>query len=736
MPVVEPRVVNVRVSGQRLVLQAQLDGRPRGDGSRAPDEFVLHERRTGRQVRVALATSGSGAEVVADVEVGQLLAAQAPSTWDVRATPNGGDAAAGCDVVSDLDATLTPSAFIPQGERLYRVRPRSTRSGRLEIAVVEMPPHAEVGRVLVQDGGLAVEAVLCHMPPPPPGTTASLVASLRGRDDEVTAPAELRGSEVRGVLPLVGLGSDVAKTEYWDLSLRVEGAGTLRLAGHLDGVADKKTAYVFPKVTLPFPSGSRSLQPYFTVNNGLSVRSRPVNAGAPTPSMAPGPPVEQAMGDSWQKAVQRRLLHVVRSSAVPLARTIIRRFPARRPVPSTGRGRPRISILIVHGYGMGGTVRTVFNQAAYLGRAYDVEILSQFRARKQPFFPQPSGVALTPLDDRTEAGRERWPVRLLQDRLSRMPSLLVHEADVSFERCSLWTDVQLVRRLRRHRGGILMATRPSLNLLAAQLAAPGVITVGQEHMNFQQHRHVLAVDLHREYRRLDALTVLTYGDLEDYTRTLFGSGTCVVRIPNSLTPLTGGPADPRSKVVVAAGRLTHQKGFDRLIPAFEQVLREHPDWTLRIYGSGPHRRRLERLVVERGLYNNVLLMGRAERMGDELAQGSVYVLSSRFEGFGMVLIEAMSKGMAVVSFDCPRGPADLITHGVDGLLVPNGDVDALARAILDVVGDEDRRRRLGVAAVESAGRYNPEVVGGQWDDLFDRLLVERSPSWWPPRSAT
>jgi len=204
----------------------------------------------------------------------------------------------------------------------------------------------------------------------------------------------------------------------------------------------------------------------------------------------------------------------------------------------------------------------------------------------------------------------------------------------------------------------------------------------------------------------------------------------VVRIPNSVSPLTGGPADPSRKVVVAAGRLTRQKGFDLLIPAFEQVVRRHPDWTLRIYGSGPHRQRLRRMILERGLYNNVLLMGRAQRMGDELAKGSIYVLSSRFEVFAMVIIEAMSKGLAVVAFDCPRGPSDLITHGEDGLLVPNGDVDALARGLLQVVEDEGARRRLGAAAVHTAGRYGAEVVGRQWDEFLQDLLDERSPSWW------
>jgi glycosyltransferase involved in cell wall biosynthesis len=129
----------------------------------------------------------------------------------------------------------------------------------------------------------------------------------------------------------------------------------------------------------------------------------------------------------------------------------------------------------------------------------------------------------------------------------------------------------------------------------------------------------------------------------------------------------------------------------------------------------------------------VHLMGSTNTMGEELAKASVYAMSSRFEGFPMVLLEAMSKGLAVVSFDCPRGPADLITPGEDGLLVPNGDVDGLARGLLQLIEDEELRRRMGAAAVRTAARYEVEAVGRQWDRLLADLLEELSPSWWRDR---
>ena len=120
--------------------------------------------------------------------------------------------------------------------------------------------------------------------------------------------------------------------------------------------------------------------------------------------------------------------------------------------------------------------------------------------------------------------------------------------------------------------------------------------------------------------------------------------------------------------------------------------------------------------------NRCHLNGPVEDVVKAYQESSIFVLSSRFEGFGMVLIEAMACGLPVVSFDCPAGPDEIITDGVDGLLVPSGDVHALAEKLMVLMSDENLRRRLGQQARQTAQRYEMTTIANQWIALFEKVI--------------
>src|SRR4051794_39588267 len=251
--------------------------------------------------------------------------------------------------------------------------------------------------------------------------------------------------------------------------------------------------------------------------------------------------------------------------------------------PSRGADEGRIHIVLEHAWGVGGTIRTSFNLASHLARRWDVEIMSARRSREESFIPFPPGVTVTALDDRT------LPSGMLARLLGALPSVLIHPYDYVYPRASLWSDVVLIRKLRSIRSGVLIGTRPAYSLVVARLASPGVVRVAVENMNFHSHRRRLSRDVRRELGRFDAIVVLTGDDARDYRQELDGAPTRVEQIPNALPELGGGTSALDEKAVAAAGRLTGQKGFDLLIRAFSQVVRERPDWVLRIYGDGSQR---------------------------------------------------------------------------------------------------------------------------------------------------
>ena len=222
------------------------------------------------------------------------------------------------------------------------------------------------------------------------------------------------------------------------------------------------------------------------------------------------------------------------------------------------------------------------------------------------------------------------------------------------------------------------------------------------------------------YRDVDLMLLLTQHDAERFEIEGFNN---VGVMHNSLSFYPDSPSDQTAEVVVAAGRLAPEKGYDRLISAFAKAGAEHPGWVLKIFGTGPLHDRLAKQVESLGLAQRVLLPGLAGDMAAELTASSVFALSSIHEGLPMALAEGMASGLACVAFDCAPGVREIVTDGVDGIVVPPRNVEALAEGLARLMGDRDLRLRYGAAARQSVRRFAPDQVLAAWEDVF--ALVER-----------
>ncbi|MEU3135535.1 glycosyltransferase family 4 protein [Streptomyces sp. NPDC007027] len=382
-----------------------------------------------------------------------------------------------------------------------------------------------------------------------------------------------------------------------------------------------------------------------------------------------------------------------------------------------------ISFLLHNAYGIGGTIRTTFTLARTLAEQHDVEIVSVFRHRDAPVLGAPEGVTLRHLVDLRKKSAAYDGERAEHAR----PATVFPRGDSRHQQYSRLTDARIAAHLQGVEADVVVGTRPGLNVHLSRQTRRGPVRVGQEHLTLDSHGYRLRREIAHRYTLLDALTTVTRADADDYRSRLRLPGVRIEAIPNAVPEPACPPADGHLKWVVAAGRLHRVKRYDHLVRAFAQVSAARPDWRLRIYGggdaTGDEQAALRVLVDELGLHNHVFLMGSVNPMEAEWPKGSIAAVTSERESFGMTIVEAMRGGLPVVATDCPHGPAEIIEDGVDGRLVPVGEPDAIAAALLQLIEDDGLRRRMGGAALKASARFDPARVAEQHERLFTELVA-------------
>jgi len=360
----------------------------------------------------------------------------------------------------------------------------------------------------------------------------------------------------------------------------------------------------------------------------------------------------------------------------------------------------KILIVIYNITPSGGVERAAVNLANSFADTSKVNIVSLYSEEGQPFYPLDERVTITHLGIPFTPGLRHYAAQNARS-LRALHTCLTFTPDTTT---------------------LGMSVNPNLLLAALKVAGTPGRFVGCEHLPYAAAPRAARLLRRAAYPRLDDVVVLTEADQDTFQQRL---GLTPHVIPNQLPFLPTEPALLTARRLIGVGHYAPVKGFDRLIEALSPVLREFPDWTLDLYGKGEQEAELRHLILREGL-GNVRLCPPTREIERAYLGSSVFLMPSRFESFGLVMIEAQACGLPVVAYDVPHGPRTILGGG-GGVLVPDGDAQGFAQAVRSLIVDRELRERMGAEARQNALRFDPATIRQQWIDLLGPSPLSRHP---------
>lgn len=367
-------------------------------------------------------------------------------------------------------------------------------------------------------------------------------------------------------------------------------------------------------------------------------------------------------------------------------------------------------------YNPGGMERVLLNKVTYLSAlpGWEVSVVTTDQHQRPPFYPFPEQVRMTDLGINYSEDNEKgaWKkitgyLRKRKEHKRKLTALLLKEKpDIVV---SLYpSESSFIPEIQD--GSKKVLELHYCKFFRLQYGRKGLLGLIDQWRTRQDERIV---------RRFDKFVVLTNED-----KGYWGNLPNLEVIPNAAKLVSDRCSDVKNKRVIAVGRLDYQKGFDRLLQAWQIVCQndKYADWYLDIFGQGEWKEMLQQQIDEAEMSNRVYINRPTTNIGEEYAKSSMLVMSSNYEGFPMVMIEAMACGLPVVSFDFKCGPKDIIRPGENGLLVRNGDIEGLATAMMKLMDDAAYRQRLSENAKCIISTYAEETVMQQWITLFTTLV--------------
>lgn len=223
-------------------------------------------------------------------------------------------------------------------------------------------------------------------------------------------------------------------------------------------------------------------------------------------------------------------------------------------------------------------------------------------------------------------------------------------------------------------------------------------------------------------KKADAIVVLTDEDKQNYKKEVRIKGK-IIRIYNPMESFEDNNVGYNldSKLIISAGRLTAQKGFDMLVDVADIVLKRNPDWKWIVCGEGEERKALEEKIKKCGLEQKLILQGNVNNIEDYYRKSAMFVLTSRAEGFGLVLTEAKKEGLPCVSFRCPAGPSEIILDDINGYLLDCFDIEQMAEKINQLIENQDIRKKFSDNSMVGTEKFNIDKISEQWVELIEQI---------------
>lgn len=353
--------------------------------------------------------------------------------------------------------------------------------------------------------------------------------------------------------------------------------------------------------------------------------------------------------------------------------------------------------LLVYDYSLhGGAEKVALNLANEFATKYEVHFISCFSERQKPIVPLDERVKTFVVDYKTQS--LTWNALKLSGKLKKY--LLANSVHLLI---NITAGINTI--------GVLATAGTDIKLIYAEHSNLSNQMYGKKH----QFRQWIGA------KRADYIVTLTQQDKQAFIEKYHIEEKC----QNIYNWYDGQQVskcyDTNSKKIITVGRLVPVKGYDRLLTVAQKVFACHPEWTWDIYGEGPLLDEMQKEIIEKGLESNVFLKGNRKDIMDLYKQYAFLVMTSYYEGFPLVLLEAKSSMLPIVSFDCPTGPREIVTDEHDGFLIENGDIDKMAVRIIELMENTELRRQYSKRAIGKLDTFQKSRIAREWISLIDKL---------------